>query len=101
MREKAQPKTKWQPPAFEGMFFLTFGKEGFVAYQGRIVRELPLGHFLVQHFEWMLGDANGFAVVPIAEMVDWRFYDDAEWWRDEATREAERHRAHLDRPEPE
>lgn len=93
----AQPKVKWQPPTFEGMFFLTFNEEGFVRHQGRIVRELPHGHYLVQHFEWMVGDENGFAVVPISEMVTWRFYDDADWWRDEATSESQRYRDHLNR----
>ena len=65
-----------------GLFFHSISAGNEVEWQGRIVKELPSERYLVQLYDWMLGDPSLKKIVQISEMAAWRFYDSAEEWRD-------------------
>jgi len=47
-------------------------------WQGRVLAEPSPGVFLVELFEWVLGDPNGQVLVRLEDMARWVFYDDAD-----------------------
>jgi hypothetical protein len=67
-----------------GKFFHTF-VDGKLSWQGVVTAEPAPGYFLVRLFEWLCGHPSDEELVPIAQMVGWKFYDSAEDWRDAAT----------------
>lgn len=60
-----------------GKWFHSF-KDGYVHWQGQVLSAQPADHFLVQLYEWFLGEPNKQIVVPFSEMVGWTFYDSNE-----------------------
>jgi len=72
-----------EPPGdgFVGLFFHSINTGGEVEWQGRITRELPGEHYLVQLYDWMMGDPSLKRIVPLSDMTAWRFYDSADEWR--------------------
>ena len=63
--------------ALEGKFFHSF-KDGHVVWQGYVISEPTDGYFLVQLFEWVIGEPSTQKLVRIDTMLDWDFYDTAE-----------------------
>jgi hypothetical protein len=61
----------------EGKFFHTF-KNKQVEWQGYVVSQPQEGYYLVQLFEWLVGEPSCKKLVPIDAMFDWDFYDTAE-----------------------
>jgi hypothetical protein len=48
-------------------------------WQGVVVAEPAPGIYLVELFDWLIGASTEQVLVRIDEMMDWHFYDDAEW----------------------
>ena len=72
--------------------FLTYTEDGQVNYQGRVVQCVEPGIYLIEHFEWMVGNPAGEELVRIEDMLDWKFYDedyDFQHVTDEAMRRQE------------
>jgi len=67
--------------SLEGKFFHTF-KDGELQWQGYIVAEQRDGYYLVQLFEWVLGEPSTQKVVHIGSMADWELYDSADEMND-------------------
>jgi hypothetical protein len=67
--------------ALVGKFFHTFDAQGNIKWQGAVTAEPTPGYFLVQLYDWLLGSPNRKELIHIAQMVGWRFYDDADDWR--------------------
>lgn len=66
------------PGSLVGSFF--HGQGGrFHTNQGCIVAEPMPGIYLVEFFSWLMGESTNQQLVPIAQMTEWLFYDDAEW----------------------
>ena len=63
-----------------GKFFLSYHPDGAVLWQGRILSQPKPGLFLVQLYEWFLGEPSDQILVPIAQMQGWSFYPDVEGW---------------------
>lgn len=71
-----------------GRCFHIFGADKRVERQGCVVAPVGEGLFLVQYFEWMMGEANTLEIVQVADMVSrspssrgpgyWQFYEDHE-----------------------
>lgn len=51
-------------------------------WQGCVVAEPVRGIYLVQLFEWLSGSSTKQVLVSITDMMDWSFYDAAEWMND-------------------
>ena len=70
-----------------GQFFHSF-PNGVLEWQGNIIAEPVPSIFLVQLYEWFMGEPNGQFLVPLQQMVDekWKFYLTAEEWHDDGVR---------------
>ena len=67
--------------SLEGKFFHSF-KNGEIEWQGYVVAEQADGYYLVQLFEWVLGEPSTKRVVHIGAMGDWKFYSSADEMND-------------------
>lgn len=63
--------------SLEGKFFHTF-KNKQVNWQGYVVSQPQEGYYLVQLFEWLMGEPLCKKLVRIDTMLDWDFYDTVE-----------------------
>ena len=62
-----------------GQFFHSIGKDdGKVEWQGIVVGNPEPGGYLVQLFEWLMGEPNLRRLVNIEDMEHWLFYEDQE-----------------------
>lgn len=65
----------------EGKFFHSF-KDGKVVWQGYVIAEAKDGYFLVQLFEWVMGEPSCQKLVRVDTMLGWDFYDTAQEMND-------------------
>jgi hypothetical protein len=56
-----------------GSFFHTV-KDGNLEWQGYVVENPEPGWYLVQLYEWLMGDESHRTLVRIETMQDWMFY---------------------------
>ena len=56
-----------------------FHSDGERQWQGVVVAEPTPGVYLCECFEWAMGEPTHQCLTRIEDMLDWRFYDDAEW----------------------
>ena len=56
-----------------GLFFHT-RTGGEAVWQGRIVKQLEDGYYLVELFDWIKGESLAFRVIKIEQMASWLFY---------------------------
>lgn len=64
-----------------GKFFHSIDQDGVVCWQGYVIGEAQPGFFLVQLFEWMMGEPSTCEIVPFEDMLDWFFYQSADEMR--------------------
>lgn len=82
-----------------GRCFHIFGEDGHVQYQGQIRCDLGGGNYLVQYFDWLIGEPGTMSIVPVSKMIErelrrgngsWQFYEDVEhmnfWYEHKAKR---------------
>jgi len=86
------------PSGLVGRSFHIFGDDGSVNYQGAVVAQVGPEHYLVQYFDWILGQESTLAVISLGDMAcspknnrrpwTWQFYkNDAhmnEWYEQHA-----------------
>jgi hypothetical protein len=61
-----------------GSFFLADNER---QWQGCVVAEPSPGIYLVELFSWLMGESSDQMLVRIGDMLDWQFYDTADWMR--------------------
>jgi hypothetical protein len=61
-----------------GRWFHTFDEDGRVEKQGTIIDEISDKVYLVQLFEWILGEPSIQELIPLDEMTGWAFYGSGE-----------------------
>lgn len=66
------------PTTLVGSFFHGQGSK-WHGTQGCVVAEPAPGMYLVEFFSWLLGDSTEQRLIPITDMTEWLFYDDAQW----------------------
>lgn len=47
---------------------------GEIKWQGLVVSKITEDYYLVQLFEWMLGQPNCLKLTHLSQMSDWHFY---------------------------
>ena len=52
-----------------------------VGWQGQVLSSPRPGLYLVQTYEWMVGEPSDAVLVEIDEMAGWAFYEDADHMR--------------------
>lgn len=67
--------------SLDGKFFHTF-VDNQVEWQGYIISEPKDSFFLVQLFDWILGEPSNQKLVSINDMLSWNFYDSVEEMND-------------------
>lgn len=61
-----------------GRWFLSDAHRG---WQGQVAVEVRNGVYLVQLYDWLMGERSTQRMVDVDEMCDWSFYDSAEEMR--------------------
>jgi len=61
--------------------------DGDLGWQGQVVRDLENGQYVVQLFEWGMGNPTVQKIVPAADMAAWDFFGT----NDDMKEAAERH----------
>jgi hypothetical protein len=62
-----------------GKYFHSIKKDtGLVEWQGSVLGSPEPGWYLIELFEWVLGESNVMRIVSIEEIIDWLFYEDSE-----------------------
>jgi hypothetical protein len=69
-------QTIWDPKSLVGSYFHAVGGE---QWQGCVVAEPHPGFYLVELFDWVVGDSSRQRLVKIEDMLTWHFYDNAKW----------------------
>jgi hypothetical protein len=67
-----------------GRCFHTFDDKGVLRYQGIVRGDLGGGRYLIQYFDWIMGEPSTMAIIDIEEMMSpraWQFYEDADHMR--------------------
>jgi len=59
-----------------GSYFHSDAQRG---WQGIVVAEPHPGVYLVETFSWVMGESHDQRLVRVEDMLDWRFYDTADW----------------------
>ena len=59
--------------SLRGLWFHSRHDDG-LGWQGQVVRELENGNYLVQLYEWMMGEPSVQKVVSPTQMIAWDFY---------------------------
>jgi hypothetical protein len=71
-----------RPDSLVGSYFHSFEeRDGSrrIRWQGVVVAEPVPGVYLIETFEWLAGTPYEQQLVRIEDMLDWSFYDDADW----------------------
>ena len=61
-----------------GQFFHSLGADKKIEWQGCVIGSPEPGWYLVQLFEWTMGEPNVRKLVPLEDMEHWLFYKTAE-----------------------
>lgn len=89
------PIVALRPPpadALVGRCFHIWGEDGRISHQGHVVARVDADRYLVQFFEWIMGEPGTMAVYSISQMAVpafgdeqtvgvWQFYEDADHMR--------------------
>ena len=59
-----------------GQYFHSIGPDGMLLWQGIVIGNPQPGWYLLQLFEWLMGEPNVRRLVRIEEMTTWLFYPD-------------------------
>jgi hypothetical protein len=90
VKKQETPKTD----SLIGKFFHNFVC-GKISWQGRVTAEPTPGYFLVQLYDWFSGGPTDMEIITIDQMVGWRFYNNADDWREAGDWKAEEARLSL------
>jgi hypothetical protein len=78
MKKDKQKKSK--SDCLVGRFFHAI-EGGKISWQGVVIGRISDGCYLVQLFEWPMGEPSVQRIVAVSEMSRWLFYSDAEEMR--------------------
>lgn len=61
-----------------GKFFHSKNEKGMLKYQGRIIDQPSKDMFMVEIYDWFMGDKQSEQLVSFIDMKNWIFYDSSE-----------------------
>jgi len=91
---KAPQRKSVAPKGLVGRHFHIFGDDKTVSRQGKVIDQVDPTHYLVQFYDWIVGDAGTMHVYTIDAIANaasdagergpgaWQFYEDAAHWND-------------------
>jgi hypothetical protein len=71
-----ETETAREPEKLVGKYFQSANENNKVEWQGVVIGEPHPGWYLVQLFDWALGEPSEQRLVPIEKMIGWLFYPD-------------------------
>lgn len=88
LKSMIKPKTakdfyleKLKKNGLVGNCFHSIDKDGKLQWQGRIISQPNKGIYLIQLYEWLMGEQTHRLLVKIEDMTNWIFYEDEESMR--------------------
>jgi hypothetical protein len=81
---KSETKRELKPMGLVGRCFHIFDADGCIRHQGIVRGDLGDGRYLVQYFEWLIGEPGTLEIRYVTEMRPgrtegaWQFYEDCE-----------------------
>ena len=71
------PKPPDETDPLKGLFFHSLKDDGLtIEWQGKILAQVNKDYYLVQLFEWFVGEPSACKLVSFAFMLNWNFYPD-------------------------
>ena len=64
-----------------GLYCLSFGDDGYMESQGRVIGGNLQEGYQVELYSWLTGLPNGVKIVALESMDNWLFYNDADTCR--------------------
>lgn len=83
---------KKKPTGLVNRFAHTYNDDGEIVYQVEIIAELPEGYYLVQYFDFMMGNESSQGIYHVSEMKGWKIYGEHQDWLDAYERYSENRR---------
>ena len=74
--KKDEPLTDQNP--ITGCFFHTLNENEKIQFQGMVIGQIETGFYLVQLFDWLMGEPSIRKVVRVEEMTVWLLYESSE-----------------------
>jgi hypothetical protein len=81
IKRDSKPKstTQLEPLGLVGRCFHIMDEGGYVEKQGVIRGDLGGGLYLIQYFEWLMGNPTNMEIVDLETIRKWRLYYDHEY----------------------
>jgi hypothetical protein len=64
--------------ALEGLWFHSKTEDGKIKWQGQVLEHIGSDNYLVQLYDWMLGQSSCIKMQSLYMMEDWDFYNTSE-----------------------
>ena len=77
MKPKPRAVSKVSSDPLRGRFFHSI-KSGIVEWQGQVIGRVSEDVYLIQLFEWGMGEPSIQRLISLSDMKDWLFYSDAD-----------------------
>ena len=68
--------------ALEKLWFHSKGEDGSIHWQGQVLEKVNDDVYLVQLYDWMLGQSGCMKLVLIKDMSGWDFYQSSDHMRE-------------------
>jgi hypothetical protein len=79
-KTNAKPTRNTDP--LVGRWFHSFTEDAQLQWQGQIIAKVEPGYYLVQTYEWIIGEESTQHLVTIDQMKTWLFHPSDEAMRD-------------------
>jgi hypothetical protein len=86
MPQQKGKKGKKAVKGLDNLWFLSFVGESYsrdnLHWQGQVICGVGEGLFLIQLYEWLMGEPSVMRIVSMEEMRGWFFFESDEWMRE-------------------
>jgi len=75
----ATDRAAFRTPTADSLVGLYFHSDAERGWQGCVIARPEPGFYLVETFDWIIGQSHSQHLVRIEDMLAWQFYDTAKW----------------------
>jgi hypothetical protein len=86
---------KFSKDGLVGNCFHSIDEEGKIQWQGRVLSSPKQDWYLIQTYEWLMGEPHDRKLVHFDKMVNWLFYENENDMRFAAEHGSAKHLRHL------
>lgn len=77
-----RPEYPWMTDGMVGWFVHTYDSDGTLHYQGEVAFQVTDDSYMIQWFEFLMGEPSDCTIHHVSEMGHWKFYPKLEWWKE-------------------